>query len=212
MIDTYKKGQRAFLEINDELFEIPVELYLVLLKVEHAIEPIKGDYYTGRAVTGYEFLINPTERILILKGDDAPIKLDYSKPKIECCYLNMQDPIYFKTCRICYLDYDSYTVVYRASARTYTCESCHSQIKRLRSFQNASEYLAQRARATPTWADMDAIKKIYLEARRKTEETGTLHHVDHIIPLRGKIVSGLHVHYNLQIITAQENLRKSNRL
>ena len=38
-----------------------------------------------------------------------------------------------------------------------------------------------------------------------------MHHVDHIIPLQGAIVSGLHVEGNLRVITATENMIKRNR-
>lgn len=58
--------------------------------------------------------------------------------------------------------------------------------------------------------DPDAIKAIYLECARITNETGIPHQVDHIVPLKGKIVSGLHVPWNLQIIPARENRKKSN--
>lgn len=64
---------------------------------------------------------------------------------------------------------------------------------------------------TPSWADLDAIEAIYQECARVSQETGEPHHVDHIVPLQGVSVSGLHVPANLQIIPARDNSRKGNK-
>lgn len=55
------------------------------------------------------------------------------------------------------------------------------------------------------------IAEAYHIAELRTKMTGIAHHVDHIIPLRGKNVSGLHVPLNLQVITFSENQRKTNK-
>lgn len=77
-------------------------------------------------------------------------------------------------------------------------------------------YKAAKIKACPQWVRNDSnlraqMDEIYQRAYTASVETGTPHHVDHIVPLRGKNVSGLHVPWNLQILTASENCRKSNR-
>lgn len=58
-------------------------------------------------------------------------------------------------------------------------------------------------RATPPWANLEAIKEFYANCPKG-------YHVDHIHPLQGELISGLHVENNLQYLTAEENLRKGN--
>lgn len=79
---------------------------------------------------------------------------------------------------------------------------------------NAQKRREDFRRRIPPWLTQehwDQIKAFYVEAARLTTETGIPHVVDHIHPLRGKTVSGLHVPWNLQVITQDANLRKSAR-
>lgn len=72
---------------------------------------------------------------------------------------------------------------------------------------------ALKLEATPTWltpAHFDAMRSTYDEAALLTRETGIPHQVDHIIPLRHALVCGLHVPWNLQVLTASTNKSKNN--
>lgn len=66
--------------------------------------------------------------------------------------------------------------------------------------------------ATPRWADRDAIARIYSQARQQSVASGTKHHVDHIWPIYNELCCGLHVPWNLRIISASENCAKGYRL
>jgi len=74
-----------------------------------------------------------------------------------------------------------------------------------------AERRARKLRQTPSWADKEAVEAVYLEAQLKSKETGIAHHVDHMVPLKGETVSGLHVQGNLQVLTYKENSSKGNR-
>jgi hypothetical protein len=68
--------------------------------------------------------------------------------------------------------------------------------------------------ATPKWLsaeDKSKIISIYLHARDCQAVTGEPYHVDHIIPLQGETVCGLHVPWNLCVLPAEVNIRKSNK-
>jgi hypothetical protein len=68
--------------------------------------------------------------------------------------------------------------------------------------------------ATPKWltpAERLQMRDLYLQARKLTELTRERYVVDHIVPLRGESVCGLHVPWNLRVITQEENLKKSNK-
>lgn len=73
---------------------------------------------------------------------------------------------------------------------------------------------ATKLKRMPKWLTKEQkneISKFYKQAINLSKLLNQKHHVDHIIPLRGKTVSGLHVPWNLTIIPAKENMQKSNK-
>lgn len=78
----------------------------------------------------------------------------------------------------------------------------------------AKRYVLARERRTPSWLtpdDLWLIEQAYELAALRSKMFGFVWHVDHILPLHGRVVSGLHVPHNLQVIPGLENQIKSNR-
>lgn len=108
----------------------------------------------------------------------------------------------------------------KAEFKVYRTNNLEEQRKRERSYTkknlgiraaNNAKRHATKLNATPSWANLEQIKRIYAACAKITERTGIEHHVDHIIPLQGENVCGLHVENNLAIIPAKMNLQKSNK-
>ena len=77
-----------------------------------------------------------------------------------------------------------------------------------------SLYRSKKLYRTPKWIskeDLARIKSIYKACNIISEKTGIKHHVDHIIPLQGENVCGLHVPWNLQYLPAHDNIKKGNK-
>jgi 5-methylcytosine-specific restriction endonuclease McrA len=79
--------------------------------------------------------------------------------------------------------------------------------------RSARRYAAKLQRTlTLTKDQKTALKAIYSFAEWVSKKTGSQHHVDHIVPLKGENMSGLHVPWNLRVISAKENLMKKNKV
>ncbi len=116
-----------------------------------------------------------------------------------------------------------------ASKRFYEKNKSNKEFKELNAFKvrewaknNPHKVLEQsaRKRATklqrmPKWLTKEhrsEILSFYKKAQELSSKLNSKYHVDHIVPLRGKTVSGLHVPWNLKVIPAVENMQKSNKL
>lgn len=80
-------------------------------------------------------------------------------------------------------------------------------------FDRIGDRVISENQATPDWLTedhWDQIDAVYARSRQLTLDSGVQHHVDHIIPLRNPSVCGLHVPWNLESITATDNLKKNN--
>ena len=87
------------------------------------------------------------------------------------------------------------------------------QNNKIKSFANSAKYRARKRNAVPNWMTQEMqfeIETLYKIAKELTKNTGISHEVDHIIPLKSDIVCGLHVPWNMQVLTRYENRSKRN--
>lgn len=70
---------------------------------------------------------------------------------------------------------------------------------------------ANKLQSIPGWLDAGAVEHIYAKAAEWSSILGVKLHVDHIVPLKSKLVCGLHTHANLQLLAATDNISKGNR-
>jgi 5-methylcytosine-specific restriction endonuclease McrA len=106
--------------------------------------------------------------------------------------------------------------VYKKRNKAKVNENTRKYKQRNRGVTNANTAKRRAAllQRTPPWLSEQHViemKNLYTKAAEIAQQTGVEMHVDHIIPLQGENVSGLHVPWNLQILTGRENESKKNR-
>lgn len=101
---------------------------------------------------------------------------------------------------------DAYAIAYRINNKEKIAASGKEHYRLNKSLYRAKDakYRAHKLKATPKWANQEAIKLVYATVPKG-------YHVDHIIPLQNPLVCGLHCEFNLQHLSAHDNLSKGNK-
>lgn len=109
-----------------------------------------------------------------------------------------------KVCRNCEQVFDlSEFSINRNNSWCVYCSKIERQYNAEYYKYKAAEYRSRKLLACPEWVDKKELKNIYSQCPKG-------YHVDHIIPLKHELVCGLHVPWNLQYLTATENIKKKN--
>ena len=118
-----------------------------------------------------------------------------------------------------YYERNKKQVIARAAARPVEQRRLHREKYKAQNPELYKAFTSVRRRrhknATPKWITPEqklAMRNLYLKAQELSKIAGQRYVVDHIIPLISESVCGLHVPWNLRVITQEENLKKSNKL
>ena len=169
-------------------------------------------YYTGKPCTRGHIALRKTKGSCVecMKEDWALDNVKRSqKPKSEAS----------KAAGKRYYEKNKDAVKARANARPKAEITRYKRAHKSRNPEYYKSLTSVRKRrhrnATPKWITQEqklSIRQLYLQAMKLTKLTGERYVVDHIVPLISDEVCGLHVPWNLRVITQEENLRKSNKL
>lgn len=121
--------------------------------------------------------------------------------KAKVRYVSKAEEINFKNTRRRQFRLEEYRARDREYGKTHRAKKYAHNSKRRKGVELA----------TPKWADLGKIASIYKYSETVSETTGVKHNVDHIIPLKHKLVCGLNIPSNMRVITAKDNFQKGNR-
>jgi len=134
-----------------------------------------------------------------------------NRVRIYTYILNLHDKKYCKLCNSIRSISQFYLNKSKQNKLSVSCKFCADKntlkwkkLNPLKVNADSAKRRAAKLQRTPPWANLEKIKEFYLNCPPG-------YHVDHIIPLQGRNISGLHVENNLQYLTAKENLSKSNK-
>jgi len=160
---------------------------------------------------GEEFTVTSNGRAVCSKCVNTYKRDSYSKKckeRKKAYYLNNKEGILLKRAER-YEANPAYQLTYQKEYGLKWDNSNRGQRRAI-----TRKYQASKLKATPKWLTKEMfleMEEYYISATVISAEMGVTMHVDHIIPLQGKTVCGLHVPWNLQVITAAENYTKANK-
>lgn len=140
------------------------------------------------------------QRQLLAEGKRRCKVCEMVKAATEEYFARVRHGGFDTTCRVC------------TRKRTSEWADANTDRAKLSAYARCAGRYAKKRQRVPTWLTVEhrqQIKLVYAECRSLNIPTPRKYHVDHIVPLVGKSVSGLHVPWNLQILLGAENVRKS---
>lgn len=170
------------------------------ITIKSLIESLVSTSSVDEAATKLGYTKNPIKQCIreVLKPLFSDRKYDFEGGGTTKWHICLLEIIEHKKCTGCnnilHFSHFSSNISKRNNLQTL-CKPCHILQSKKHKY-----YIYER---TPLWAELSLIETFY-----KNCPEG--YHVDHIIPLRGKHVSGLHTINNLQYLLADENRLKSN--